>query len=387
MCKIRYIDTFCWGGMHQQINASILKMLVMLYPGKIKYYAGSSQKKNVEMLFDMTRVVEYRSIYVRDGGDPKSILLRYIISCIQNIRFVVSSSRDTILIYNYDNPLSLFLMDLINRFYRRKILVFCHGEMELLERNENCSRFLKVLSWILRCYFYKYRKIQKDIFFCVLGDSILNNLKSIMTKEQIAHFVSVGHPYMFTKAAIPVKMKKDKFSLGTVGEFLQSKGAESFIELVKRFKNREDVSFSVTGSVAYGADKLMACNVSLPRNKGKGLLDSSEYERRIIDLDYILYLYPHDSYRLTASGAILDAVKFEKPIIAIRNNYFEYFFLKYGEIGYLVNDISEMEEIVLSILNNKMDIQVDFASIKQKLSPERISVELKSVLDTIIDDK
>lgn len=387
MIKIKYIDTFCWGVMHQQINASILKMLSMLYPGNIKYYAGSTQKNNVELLFNMTDTVEYHSIYVRGGGDPKSILLRFFISCIQNIRFMVCSSRDTLLIYNYDNPFSLFLMDFINRFYRRRILVFCHGEIELLERNGNCSTFFKLLRWILRCYFLKYRKIQKDIFFCVLGDSILNNLKNILTIEQIAQFVSVGHPYIFSKNNNPIKKRNNKYCLGTVGEFAKSKGAESFIKLVKRFTNREDVSFSVTGSVAYGYDELLACNVSLPSKTGKGPLDSSEYERRISELDCILYFYPHDSYRLTASGAILDAVKFEKPIIAIRNNYFDYFFSKYGEIGYLVNDIEEMEEIILPILNNKMDIQIDFASIKQKLSPERISVELKLVLDRIFDNK
>lgn len=68
-------------------------------------------------------------------------------------------------------------------------------------------------------------------------------------------------------------------------------------------------------------------NIDLPNNLGKGFVPRDELEARVKKLDFILYLYPTDSYQLMASGAILDALSLQKPIIALKNDYFDYIFL------------------------------------------------------------
>ena len=56
---------------------------------------------------------------------------------------------------------------------------------------------------------------------------------------------------------------------------------------------------------------------------------------------------------MTASGAFTDAVNFEKPIIAIRNEFFDYYFKKFGNIGYLFDNIDDMAEKMIEIIERK----------------------------------
>ena len=48
------------------------------------------------------------------------------------------------------------------------------------------------------------------------------------------------------------------------------------------------------------------------------------FDRDVLALDGVLYSFPSDSYHLTASGSIFDAVKFNKAIVTSRNAYCEW---------------------------------------------------------------
>ena len=60
-------------------------------------------------------------------------------------------------------------------------------------------------------------------------------------------------------------------------------------------------------------------------------------------LDYILFLYPRNSYKLVARGAIFDAFKFGKPVIALKNDYFNYLVSKGQKFGYFFDTIDELK--------------------------------------------
>ena len=64
-----------------------------------------------------------------------------------------------------------------------------------------------------------------------------------------------------------------------------------------------------------------------------------------------MLLYNRESYKLTASGAILEAIWNLKPIFAIKNAYFEYLFNKFGNIGELFDDVENLS----NYLNNLND--------------------------------
>ena len=48
----------------------------------------------------------------------------------------------------------------------------------------------------------------------------------------------------------------------------------------------------------------------------------------------------------------MDAISFEKPVIAIKNDFFEYYFNKFGNIGYLFDNVNDMAKKMIEITAN-----------------------------------
>jgi hypothetical protein len=78
----------------------------------------------------------------------------------------------------------------------------------------------------------------------------------------------------------------------------------------------------------------------------RGFLGREAFEREILGNDYALFLYPQGSYRFSVSGAFLDAVSLLRPVVALKNPYFEHCFEKMGDIGYLCDTPEQLGELV-----------------------------------------
>ncbi|MNV19721.1 hypothetical protein D3C71_1105980 [compost metagenome] len=63
-----------------------------------------------------------------------------------------------------------------------------------------------------------------------------------------------------------------------------------------------------------------------------------------------MYLYEDRNYELIASGAFLDAILYHKPIICLRNSFFQNVFKTY-EIGILVDSIEELPEALIKLFS------------------------------------
>ena len=146
--------------------------------------------------------------------------------------------------------------------------------------------------------------------------------------------------------------------------------------MVKSVSPDSNVRFSIIGSVQGDVEPFRNAGITLPPNPSVPMPDG-EFQRAVAALDFILLLYPHDTYRLMASGAVLDALRFEKPIIALRTDYFEYLFKKFGKFGYLANDTGEL----LHLIEHASELSRDFPfrSIAGQLSPQALLPELKKI--------
>ena len=159
----------------------------------------------------------------------------------------------------------------------------------------------------------------------------------------------------------------------------KAKGINKYVDLYRLLpesaKNR--FAFSIVGNIQTESSILEDTDICY--ETGDVPLSRDEYDRRIQELDYILYFYSSDAYKITASGAIFDAINMRKPIIAIRNDYFQYLFDTYGEFGYLVDDIYQMREMILKIDSKEMSRKWDFDSIQHKLLPESVATQLREI--------
>ncbi len=388
--RFKYIDTFSYKTAHLQINASLLVMLSRI--GKeVIYYAGKDSMAEVYSLFAKNNVevlnVQANSIFVYRGNNRLSLLMRYLISAFINLVLLICSHKNDVIIYNFDNLFSLRLINAVNAIIKRKVLICCHGELELLsDVVEEGGGLAKCLRYLARDFFLKRRKIQDRVYFMVLGDVILKNLHSYLTEEQLKKFISVDHPYIFIKQPQDTnKTKRDEgLHIGTVGAFSQIKGADLFVKIVSEVKN-PSVHFSITGRIFYPMERLEQLGVDTAIDADKKALSQEIYNERISRLDYILFLYSPKSYRITASGAVMDAINLKKPIIALKNDYFCYLFEKYGSFGRLFKNLEEMTAFLSDQSNTqKENLQFyNFEKIQDLMSPQYIAKDLHSELKHI----
>lgn len=351
MQNIIYINSYANKDHHEQFNTILLLSLTSFF--KVKMYSGIESKNNMYEILEKNRFkldlnnIRSTNLFILEGTSKWTVFFRYILSTLYNIYILLSSNKNDILIYNFNNSLSLYFLNKLNSFLKRKILIFCHGEMELLINNEG-GFLAKLLKWNLRHFLLKKRNI--NISFCVLGDCVIENLKLIIGKN-IECFYSVDHPYFFNKN-IDENINKNKniVSFATIGELNIFKGLYSYINLLKKV-NIKDKSFSIIGNTTDHIEELEKKNIIIEGKKRN--LDRREFENLISNIDYALYFYSSNKYKLTASGAIFDAINARKPIIALENDYFKYLFQKYGDIGYLCKDIDEMAVIINNIRKEK----------------------------------
>lgn len=367
--RVLYINTYANRTHHEMFNKILLKALVQHFDVNI-YSGKSSWRKMEEELGKKTfQNSKIRTFFLPEGAAAFPNLIRYILSAFYNIGILLLSKRKDILVYNFNNPLSIAAINTLNALLKRKIIVFCHGELELLITDEG-GGLAKLLRYFTR-HFFLNKKQSLHLHFCVLGDIIIQNLKPIIG-DKINHFFSIDHPYEFENENIHPKtdIPSQTLQIGTAGTLNKFKGLGHFLELIKSIKTQNlNVAFSVIGNVTDEKEKLEDLGVQI---HGKGeLLKREDFDRGIANLDYILFFYSHDKYKVTASGAIFDAIKFRKPIIALKNDYFLYLFEKYGTIGFLCENVSEMEQSIKQCLENKK--QYIFDNYFTKLSTEEFS--------------
>lgn len=383
MKRALYIDPFAYTTTHEMFNAALLAMCSHVF-NSVTYIAGKDSSTNVTKLAHnhLQGNVTTKYCYVWRGNGRWNFLMRFVIGALQNMRFLLTSPKDYIIIYNYNNLFALKALNIINKYTKRDILIFCHGELEALSSDINKAGLLsQLLNKLAKDFFLTHKaNISSKINFVVMVPKLKENLSKILAPKQIERFVCVDHSYIF-RDGLQVSPKPDnKLHLGTIGVMNKAKGIDKYVKLYQLLPQsvKTQISFSIIGNIQ--TDNSILAGTDIHYETGDIPLPRDEYDRRVQELDYILYFYSSDAYKITASGAIFDAINIKKPIIAIRNDYFQYLFDTYGAFGYLVEDVMQMAELILQIKEGKMCNEWDFDSIQHKLLPQSVAPQLENII-------
>lgn len=156
---------------------------------------------------------------------------------------------------------------------------------------------------------------------------------------------SVDHPYLFAEppghepAPPPLR-------LGSLGVARGGRGLDALVEVAREALATRSgkASFVHVGPVQDPdlAEKARDV-VSFPL---RGWAARADYEREVAQVDYALFLASPDAFRFSVSGAFLDAVSMLRPVIALRNPFFEHCFEQMGDIGYLCDSVWQVQELL-----------------------------------------
>ena len=135
--------------------------------------------------------------------------------------------------------------------------------------------------------------------------------------------------------------------IGLVGQATEAKGITAFLTLAHRFDPSE-VVFHLVGRMPAGDDPARYAPLAEPVQDTP--LTRPEFTRRLGLLHYVCLPMQSGYYDLSASGAVIDAITWLRPVIATPLPALQEMFGANGDIGYLCRDIEAMHATITAIV-------------------------------------
>ncbi|HIB8180947.1 TPA: hypothetical protein ACWX1I_002350 [Elizabethkingia anophelis] len=356
--EVLYLDLFSTENFHEVYNSSVLYHLQSTNLVS-KYILNRSSYENcIKLLNDNNLFINNKGnlnfIWLPKRKNSYSIFFRYLIGCLYAIFFLIKygKSKRTKIIFAQLNPFLALLLNFKNNYLKSNIDIICHGELEYSIAKSKIYKPLFLYSNFIKKFLENKRN--DNIRLIVLSNSIKENLKKYYPNIPLQSIDVVYHPYIYSNN-IQYNNNDQIKVLGTIGSMAPSKGLNNLIKLAEILKEKtKDIKIQVVGSYDFLTDEYPVEFVF----DMKYFPNNEEFNDKISKLDVILFFYEKNSYKLTASGALLDAVNHNKIVLSLRNEYFEDLFNKFGAIGFLCDDVNEMAALIEGICHKKINIDI-----------------------------
>lgn len=279
-------------------------------------------------------------------------------------------------------PFTLIFLNWFSAIFKQKIIVCQHGDLGILtlKKDKVTTRiFKKVVNFSLSNRNALYTTL---LFY---GQSIKNNLFSLYPEFNPENTIAIDHPYEYNFLQ-EAKKTSEPPVIANIGAAILAKNSHLFFKLGQQFKedvNENKIRFLQIGNLHAEVDEFITPYVDISLAKAS-FISSTDFEKGLKNADYFIYFFGKNGYYdLCPSGTFFDSIKFATPIIALRNDFFEYYFNKLGNIGYLCDSLEDIYKIVESIINQENDeeyqIQIDnLIKARSTLSINNIAFEFKA---------
>ncbi len=175
--------------------------------------------------------------------------------------------------------------------------------------------------------------------------------------------------------------------VGFVGQATAAKGIDTFLALAADLKARhgQRIAFHLVGRAMPGSD--LSRFVALEEMPETTHLPRAEFTRRLAALHYVLLPFQPGYYDLAASGALIDAVTWLKPVIATRAGFVGDFFADAGDIGYLCADGDDMRATLETLLahpdTDRYGAQVAaLRAMRERRTPAALATAYRTIIQT-----
>lgn len=256
----------------------------------------------------------------------------------------------------------------------------CHNEMEWIDKNSTHGLAPKLMHKLLSCCF-RLITLKEKFHFILLSSWMEQYFKSMIPEKNRRLIHSIDHAYIrpentLKERVLPVQ---NCFKIGIPAAISEGRG----LHILKQILEHEIDSSVKIFSLSYLSENIEHDNFETA-NKTGSLLPFDKYNKLVTEMDALLFLYEKDSYKLTASGAILEAIWNEKPIVALHNHYFDYIFDKFGSIGCLCDSIDEIVNVINNL--NRFDLcsealRKNIKSAKRALLPDNVVLDLRNIIE------
>lgn len=378
------IDIYSYGNYHEVINQTYLMMISELYD-EVLYIADKSSCANLRSLLHQCRF-KIDNIHFQETSfwniKCKSQALQYLIKILfvsyLNYYYYMKTKKNSDVFYNNNLFGGIFLIQWLSWGKKNKIYDLCHNEMELIDTKVATSC---VTTWISLMFVAAFKKctLSKRFHFILLSPKMVEYFCRFIARKNRERFFSIDHSYIRPENKVNgLPLQGNFYKVGLPGAINPSRGLFSVKQILQKIGG-SNIKIYAISTVSEDIDnphfELL--------NKERKLLPFDKYNAFIQSMDALLFIYDTNSYKLTASGAILEAIWNEKLIIALKNAYFDYLFDKFGPMGVLYTDIEQLIKGLQTIQYSKDRglYLMNVKKAKQALLPKTVKEQMKLIID------
>ena len=179
-----------------------------------------------------------------------------------------------------------------------------------------------------------------------IRDNILKNLPALSGRVEV-----LAHPLPPQEAESQATGLSVPLRLGFLGLASDAKGFPVFVATANgvRAKYGNQVEFHTIGRLPADCSRVTGME-ALATKPGMQRMGRSEFVLGVKQLHFVVLPHRATPYGVSASGTLLDAMAWGKPVIARRIPIFERLFEKHGDIGYLFREDFELKVIIEQML-------------------------------------
>ncbi|MGB0722025.1 MAG: glycosyltransferase [Gammaproteobacteria bacterium] len=336
-------EPICHGAEHAPFNAALLATVRHAYPDEEIHFAAEPshlaevRQQLPESLHSGFGLHSAPVPPRRAGNDERRSGERALI---QRLATQFAGARQWLFSGSADTTFSA-LGALRDRELKRRTLAVLHGNLSEITgwRSRNPLVRRKDLRSGLE------RTAIQGVRFLVLEHAIGDALRAEM--PNIAQNVHVlEHPIIAdagaTGADAPEPPGQPPVRVGFLGMANSPKGFDLFLKVAERVKQHcpEGIQFHTIGPRA--PDMEPADWAALDTPPWDRWLSAEEYREGVLGMNFVIMPYQAQHYRWSASGVLLDAIRYGRPVIALRNPVMENLFQRHGDIGYLCDQDNHM---------------------------------------------
>lgn len=347
------------GDKHVHVNSGLLNIIIASFKQQnIDIFCDSKHKSELLKYVKINKFLNFKTFEytgVKELRKSATLTKTFRESLIAYKIFKhAKKNKAEIIVFASVFPFTAIVVNFFSWILNQRIIVGLHGDIGVLKLNKNKITTI-VYKYVIKLFFLTRSSNVIALFY---GKSIEEQLFKMFPRFKRENIISIDHPYNYDSELLVNKLdKSNRVIIANIGTGLMNKNSHLLYQLAEMQKynvKQEKVKFIQVGNVSSDVMKYSNDYVNILNNNE--FIPFDVFEEKIKEADYFIYFFKNDSlYDLCPSGTFFDAIKYKKPIISLKNPFFEYYFKKLGNIGYLCNTVEEMNEIIEGILQNKND--------------------------------
>ncbi|MBS7231921.1 hypothetical protein KHA90_12895 [Flavobacterium psychroterrae] len=379
------------GEVHFQVNSCFVEMISGLYPSqKIIFYAETNHNNAVKESLSNKQLNNLEFLPFEGYYDEKKFkwTSKIIGECIQIVKILRKGKllKSELFVWTCLFPTGHFFLNFLLLFQKKsKHIIILHGELEFLKISGKRKSEV-FLGIILKAGIYLSSKKTKYI---VLGENIKKSLKKIVSHRILKRTHSILHPYNFSVDYYLKDLNNSNdqlLNIGAIGTQMLSKNSNYIYSLAEYYKAdiiQDKINFITIGKIL---PELHPFETDLVKKLySDSFVSQKNFEIEISKLNFIIFFYDNTAYELCASGAIFEAIRLDVPIISIKNDFFQWLFDSYGEMGFLCNNLDDIKLIIDGLkrdgFNEKLvNFRKNIAKFKNDNDLTSLAIKLKTII-------